>query len=135
MRLGVPLHSALHGEEAVLLADVGQHGGDRRAANVPGRLLSVLSSSEGPRSTFGAGRGGLFRGPRWWRERGFWRHALDAQKSEPGVVVAHAGLTDAVASRTGYPSPGCVPAEPDSVSPISLTSSYLRFAVLFAGGA
>ena len=35
VRLGVPLHAALHGEEAVLLADVGQHGGDRREADVP----------------------------------------------------------------------------------------------------
>ncbi len=56
------------------------------------------------------------------------------RKSEPGAV-AHAGLTDAAASRTGYPSPGCVPAEPDSVSPMSVTSSYLRFAPFFAGGA
>ena len=43
----------------------------------------------------------------------------------------HVGLAGASAPRTGYPLLGCVPAVPNAVSPISMTSFYLRFAAFF----
>ena len=50
--------------------------------------------------------------------------AQDQQKGLPATVDPRKPNAPSAHPRSGYPSPGCVPAEPDSVSPDNVTIPY-----------
>ena len=58
---------------------------------------------------------------------GFSKAYQDASKKEEETVMVDNLLRWYVASSTGYPLPGCSPAEPDSVSPEAAKLCAKRF--------